>query len=346
MAIKDFKKGVSIIGANAAEAAKAAGNTAAKKTKVVGGVAAEKARVVGGKVAAAAKEKSAVIAAKAQESAEIRKISEQERKLRKLAPVTAEEYFSDDYDLPYLIVIVDEDQRKGEELCEGAIGWLSTQQDGMEILNMYYEFVPESGINFFPKPQMQAAYYIDAFDKSRYIDVERIFNVSEQDQATELRNIAYCLGAKSCRLLSVNSQQSQEACKTRKNGNTCLPIKGIQIRADVDAERCKDGLQSSDLAIMFEQQFEGSDKPIIPELKWFSDNQEILSLIDMRCGNKPNNIKKYTVNIDASQCSSVKEDQAIKIDAALSKVKLKASANMQKSIRNRMRKTLLFEIEF
>lgn len=331
MGIQEIKSNASKIKDNVAE-----------KAKTAKSIATEKAKDAGTQVADIAKKQGSALLAKAHEGVESTKASAKERKLKRLAPVNAEEYFADDYDLPYLIVIVDEDLRKQEDLCEGAIGWLGSQNN-MEVLNMYYSFAPDCGLDFYPKSQIGAAYYVDNFDHKRYIDIDRIFEVAEQDQITELRNIAYCLGAKSCKLLSRNSKQTHLSNKARGTIAANLPTYG---RAGMNAEGNQQESEQSSLKIMFEQQFEGSENPVMPELKWFANDREIQSLIEMRCGNNPNTIKKYSVDIDSSKYSAIKKDQAAKIDAVLRGIKLKADGKIEQRLDSEMQKSLRFEIEF
>lgn len=317
----------------------------AGKARTAKSIATEKAKDAGIQVADIAKKQGSVLLAKAHEGVEATKESAKERKLKKLAPVMPAEYFADGYDLPYLIVIVDEDQRKHEVLCEGAIGWLGSQ-NGMEVLNMYYAFATsDCGLNFYPKPQIGAAYYVDTFDSKRYIDLDRIFHVVEQDQITELRNIAYCLGAKSCKLFSTCIEQTNKTKASRSNASAHLAIKSKES-VGVSTEEAQEEYELSAHKILFEQQFEGTDTPVFPELRWFANDQEILSLINMRCGDNPNNIKNYKINIDSAKHSALKKDQAAKIDAVLKGVKLKADGKIEQRLNSEMQKSLLFEIEF
>ena len=119
-----------------------------------------KVKAVGGTVAERAAGASVVVAERAKEGAQMAAEAQIEARKKKYAPVFREEYLAPDYDLPNMIVIEDEDKRKGIDVCEGAIGWL-TRANGMEILHLYHEFVDESGLVFHPLPQMDAAYFID-----------------------------------------------------------------------------------------------------------------------------------------------------------------------------------------
>ena len=98
------------------------------------------------------------------------------RKIKKYNPIFPEQYKSDSFNLPNLIIIVDDAVRRGIDVCEGSIGWLSNNS-GVEILHLYDEYVNESGIQFIPSITCDAAYYVDSFDRKRYIRTDCIFVV-------------------------------------------------------------------------------------------------------------------------------------------------------------------------
>ena len=54
------------------------------------------------------------------------------KKLKKLNPIFPQQYESAEFNLPNIIMIVDDAIRRGNKLCEGAVGWLSNET-GVEI---------------------------------------------------------------------------------------------------------------------------------------------------------------------------------------------------------------------
>ena len=88
-------------------------------------IAADKAKVVGEKAADVAMEGARIASEKA-----VEKRNEFLRNHYK--PVFLDE-FKSGFDRPKLIVIMDEDGRKGIEVCEGAIGWMGKEKD-LEVL--------------------------------------------------------------------------------------------------------------------------------------------------------------------------------------------------------------------
>ena len=105
---------------NVADKAKELGESVAE-------VAAEAGGTVAGKVAAA----GGTVAERAKEGARLAADAQLEARRRKYAPVFPDEFWSPDYDLPNMVIIEDEDKRKGIDVCEGAIGWLTKASNGM-----------------------------------------------------------------------------------------------------------------------------------------------------------------------------------------------------------------------
>ena len=117
------------------------------------------------------------------------------RRLKKYNPLFPEQYCADTFNLPNMIQIVDDAVRRGIDVCEGAIGWLGNET-GVEILHLYDEAVPFSKLQFVPSADCDAVYYVDSFDRRRFIRLDCIFSKAHEERLAELKNIAYLLGAK------------------------------------------------------------------------------------------------------------------------------------------------------
>ena len=120
-----------------------------------------------------------------------------DRKLKKLSPVFPAQYESDKFKLPNMIMIVDDATRRDNKLCEGSIGWLSNNA-GVEMLCLYDEAIEFSKLTFIPAPICDATYYVDNFDRSKFIRTDCIFAKAHEEKIAELKHIAHCLGAKKC----------------------------------------------------------------------------------------------------------------------------------------------------
>ena len=96
------------------------------------------------------------------------------RRMKKYNPLSPDQYKSDIFNLPNIIMIVDDAVRRGIDVCEGSIGWLS-KESGVEILSLYDEAVEFSGIQFVSAVTCNAPYYVDSFNRNRFIRTDCIF---------------------------------------------------------------------------------------------------------------------------------------------------------------------------
>ncbi|WP_165060333.1 hypothetical protein [Adlercreutzia sp. ZJ154] len=250
-------------------------------------------------------------------------------------PVFPEDYTDSQFDLPDMIVIEDEDARKCIDVCEGSIGWLS-KEAGVEVLHLYKEFVALSGLNFFPMINCDAVYYSDTFDNKRFIDLSSYYDVIQKDKMTELRNIAYSLGAKECRLESYEEEKMISRKKVRGKAKT-------KVNALGEFSSSKESSRKN--SVLFEQKFEGSNNPVRPELTWYAHDKELLSLIDMRCSDS-GSIQEYNIEINSSLSSTMSATRACKLDTALKKLGVVCNFSLESEYETESRRHLLFYIKF
>lgn len=96
---------------------------------------------------------------------------------------------------------------------------------------------------------------------------------------------------------------------------------------------------------MFKQVFEGSANPIRPELNYFKNDSEILSLIDSRC-EEENQTKEYSFQLNTSSSSAMSITTAMKIDSALKVAKVKASSTFMHDTEQESKRKFIFHINF
>ena len=142
------------------------------------------------------------------------------RRLKKYNPIFPEQYLSEGFNLPNMIMIVDDAVRRDIDVCEGAIGWLG-KDSGMEVLYLYDEAVDFSGIQFVPMVTCDAVYYVDSFDRNRFIRTDCIFSKAHEERLAELKNIAYLLGARRC---VIEIEESSEMMKEIISGLHSLEL--------------------------------------------------------------------------------------------------------------------------
>lgn len=270
-------------------------------------------------------------------SEKVRDASYQDR-LKKYNPLFSEEYTGVDFVLPQLIVIVDEVVRRGIDVCVGAIGWKSIEAD-TEVLHLYSTSTALKEIEFYPSATVDATYYVDNFNPNRYINVDCIFNKAHEERLAELKQIAYALGAKSCTIEITES--TQEANSSNRSANLGGKIGGIGklgIKADQAIANTNAKRRSGKISAVFE----GSATPQKPALKWFADDENIKSLIEMRCSN-PGRLKYEELKLSGSASATMTRKAAAAIDGLKG---LKGGASMQSQAMVEHSSELNFTIEF
>lgn len=259
-------------------------------------------------------------------------------------PVFPEDYAAVDYDRPKMIIIVDEDERKGIDICEGSIGWFS-KEAGLEVLHLYEEAVPFSGLSFFPRPMCDSVYYVDPFDSNRYVSLDSYFDELQKDKMTELRSIARSLGAKKCTLESFEKAKCITVRKGKLGGR--LKKEGVDFDPEGSGELTQEDSASSQQKILFSQTFEGDARPRVPQLRWYAYDQEIKFLIDSRIGEDgENSTSRYAIEIDSASSSTMKTALAAKIDVALKKLGASCNFSLEGEALSESRRKLRFEVEF
>lgn len=299
-----------------------------------------KAEEIGETVSETAKEGLKIANQKAQDA-------RQEIRKRYYNPLFPDQYFDEDFDRPKIVVIEDEDARKAIDVCEGAIGWLS-KEAGFEVLHLYEEFVPRCELTFYPRSSCAAIYYRNPNQEHRYINLSCYFETMQNDKMTELRNIAFCLGAKRCRLESYEEEKQMRVGKGKlkiaaKAGKTKAEAKSIDADGSVALHTESDRVRH----VVFEHSFEGSDAPVMPTLDWYENDKEILSLIDMRLkGRDINLMKEYAVSIDSKLSQSMDANLASRLDAALKKLKVVSNFTLEGESLKEARTKLKFVVQF
>lgn len=263
------------------------------------------------------------------------------RKMKKYNPLFPEQYFSDQFYIPNIIVIVDDAVRRGIDVCEGSIGW-TNQENGVEILYLYDEAIDMSGIKFVPDAQCDAIYYVDRFDRKRFIKIEALFIRSQEEKIAELEYIAYALGAKCCSVEIIESRKTTEEKQSIKGGK----LNGGEGATEGKEERNsfrKSESKSSGRGLIY---FEGNNMPVKPKLKWFKNDDNIRQLVEMRCDGH-NKIKAKTLELQGVSSAVMSLKTARSIDSVVKKVvKVKGSFGLESEAMREHQSKFIFYIEF
>ena len=266
------------------------------------------------------------------------------RRLKKYNPLFPDVYHSENFNLPNMIMIRDDAERKNIDVCEGAIGWLGNES-GMEVLYLYDEFVSECGITFIPTADCDAIYYVDSHDRKRFIRIDYIFSKAHEERLAELKHVAYCLGAKSCSIeISESSVEVNVSKKKASFGGNGL-LHGVKVSSTESAEQNVSSKNTSQRSGKIHAQFEGHANPQTPTLKWFINDDTIKNLIACRC-NGDNSLKLETLELSGSSSATMSQKTACAIDNAIGAMKLKGNSTMEAQAIRENHSTLYFSIEF
>ena len=288
------------------------------------------------------KKLSDTVQEKAKDLSEKNKTENYLKRLKKYNPLFPDEFYSGNFNLPNMIVIVDDAVRKGIDVCEGSIGWLSNEK-GMEILHLYDEEVEKCGIKFVPAPVCDAVYYIDRFDRKRFIQTDCIFSKAQEEKLAELKHIAHSLGAQKCSIEISESSLVLDSKKKFVEEKLNLPF--AKASETTSAEMNFSGKEKAKISGVIEAVFEGNKEPKEPELKWFSNDDTIKRLIEMRV-NGINQIKSETLILEGSFSATMSQKTACAIDGAVGKIGAGGKVTMECQAIKENYSKLIFKIEF
>ena len=287
-----------------------------------------KASSMGKKVADNVQKNAAAMAEKA-------KAENHQRKLDKYNPLFLEEYKSENFLLPTMIRIVDTASIQSIDVCEGAIGWRDRSTE-IEVLSLSADFAASSSISFFPGLALGAMYYRDTHDDGQYINIERIFGKAHEEKLAELENIAYLLGAKRCSVELVEADGMDNHLKNH-----------AEIKSKFGASKSEEKSQSFSHSMSGKtvSTFNGNSTPRRPDLKWFKNDRNILSLIEMRCSDS-NSIQTRTLVLEGSSSVAMEHSQAKAIDMTIQKIGCKIKSSLERQYTKEYSSKLVFEVEF
>ena len=300
--------------------------------------AANKVGEAGKSVAKAAKDNAQVLAERAQIMAEVQQAKNKDALIKKLNPLFPEDYRAVEFKLPNIIRIVDDAVRRGIDVCEGAIGWL-TNEKGVEILHLYDEAIEFSGIKFLPAATCDSIYYVDPHNRNNFISIDCYFSNMQESRLAELQHIAYSLGAKHYWVEMVESTYDKQSSFK----SAILNVKA----ANASGEEQQHKSTTSKSVSVAEAVFSSGRKPIKPDLCWFANDNNVLNLIKMRCSeDSQNDISTYTIELSSSNAATMSISAAAKVDSALSCLKIGANTSFSSNSEKEHNRKMYFKLEF
>lgn len=266
--------------------------------------------------------------------------TKREKDLKLLQPVFEEDLSSPDFGVSKMIRVAEMDKKHADsEACIGSVGFWS-EHKGMKILNIYTDKADLFGLSYYPDRNSEI-YYVDPFDRDRYVALDGYFNYLKVARVNELQRIAQDLGAKHFRVTYKEDVRSDYE-KHQKGA-----VKGTQSASksngNVEAEHGISEKKNSTIEIAAEMECLGHD-PIEPKLVYFQRDDSIRNLIRLRMSD--NTVKHQKFTLYCSQSSGIKVNDAAKIDAALSSMKCSLKASVTEKVQSEARRCFEYEIDF
>ncbi len=279
--------------------------------------------------------------------AEKKRIANHEAQLKKYNPLFLDEYQKERFTLPNVIIIVDDAVRKGIEVCKGAIGWISKEK-GVEVLHLYDEAIERSGLNFFPAPTCDTVYYVDMFDRKKFIQIDTYFAYAHEARLAELQHIAFSLGAKeySVDIIDKRKRTSRSTFETKiekDNGKKKEEKEKYSYEMKTTAELGVNTFVRAGAKAIFQ----GERAAVPPTLLWFAKDNNILNLIAMRCdSNTSGALTQYDIELHSANSASMSLSVASKLNASIGAMGIKLSCNIKQMSASEHNQTLIYKLVF
>ncbi len=202
-------------------------------------------------------------------------------RLKKYNPLFPEEYTAESFHLPNVLRIVDDAERRDIDVCKGAIGWRS-KENGVEVLHLYDEAVPFSGLNFLPMPVCDTLYTVHPYNRNLFISVKEYEGVIQQERMAELQEIAFALGAKRYFVEMVEEKGNQANAGVGVGENI-----GIKLK-----EKKKEKTERQVHLVC-----KGGGKPYEPKLCYFKEDKNVQYLVKQRCSKRGKKMREHTLQL-------------------------------------------------
>ena len=223
---------------------------------------------------------------------------------------------------------------------------MERKEKGVEVLFLYDEFVNECGLQFVPKVECNDIYYVDPHDRKRFIQIDKIFEQTQEEKIAELENIAYCLGAKICTIEIEESEIKHDKKQVKAAGKQSLKVESIEAKRE---ENFNAELQS-DSSLKYKSKnvtkFKDNDEITTPKLKWFAYDNNMKNLIEFRCKGG-NAVEEKTLELKGASSATMSRTAAASIDTAVSEFGLsKQSYAMEANSIKESSKRFIYHLEF
>ena len=289
--------------------------------------------VIAGAIGTAAKNTANAMKVSAEERA-------RENEFKTLRPIFPEDIERTDFHVSKLIRITEIDKKRAESVvCKGSVGYISDLKE-LRIVNIYKDNLGLFRLKLIPNAESEL-YYVDPTDRDCYIALDEYFDRLKESRVNELQKIAQDLGAKHFRV----TYKEEKAMFSRQSFKTTSGIKMPSFgHADMQATHEMYSNEAATVSVAAEMHCPGHE-PLEPTVCYLQNETSIQTLIALRMDkNSPLSHQKYTLKL--SNSSGIKENDAIKIDAALKALKISGNTTLQNEVNNESRRFFEYEIDF
>lgn len=263
----------------------------------------------------------------------------EEYSLRRNKPIFMEDIKREDYQLPNIIQVVDDDARKEKLSCESAIGFDEGIKEAA-VFTFLTQFADDIGVSYYPSLK-ESIYYVDPVNPYHYIDMDEYFDYLRTARVNELVEVAQALGAVSVKVKMLEEKRTLTGKKQKES------IKGQYggVKASAEGKHEEERKEFSKVELLSENTFPGGN-PKKPKLNYFRNQSEIQHLIKLRL-NKEFPLKRKVQTFKASSSFGIKTTDAAKIDVALKKIGTAgATCTMTELANSENRTSFEYEIVF
>ena len=262
-----------------------------------------------------------------------------EKELAALRPLFEFDVEKPDFALPKLIRVAEKDEKHAEsDVCKDSIGYIFSSKD-LDVITIYPEKTADLKVKFDPDMDSEM-YYVDPADRDHYIALDEYFNYLRIARISELQKIAQDLGAKHFRVRYKEQQKTRVTNDAKGKGHIRAPGKQ---GGSIEAEHHRSESSDSNFEIAAEMEYIGH-KPVEPTLLYFRKDPQIQSLVSMRMAD--NAMTRQVYMLDLSNSSGIKMKDAVKIDAAISAMKIEGNISITSEVQREMRRIFEYEIDF
>lgn len=259
--------------------------------------------------------------------------------------------FSPVYDLeeidnnkPRVIHIADNPRMRNSPICKGAIGF-KEKIKGMQMIGLLPENISLQGIKFYPNTN-GILYYRDPCNDHIYIDLDDYFDYLNEVRVNEIKNVAHDLGAKHIKVVYKEEKKSLFSVKAK--AQAAAKNKGIlkpNAEGEAEADHNKKQNVYSNIEVLAEVDYDGSDEPTMPTLIYLKNNPMINSLIKRRMDGD-RSIKKETYTIKCKTLQGLQQEDIAKLDGVLKQLKIGGNASVSSESEAENRAILELIIDF